>query len=146
MPPRRYQPRRGPRPQRRRDGGADGGLAVETQTVVPRGGAPVELPSSIAVKDLATALTVSTSDVIKELIRNGIFATINQSIDFDTASLVAGELGIETIERGSAERAAAEAAGPAEIVAPGEEGDAGGKPVLFTEDDPADLVTRAPIV
>ena len=82
---------------------------------------PVELPSSIAVKDLADALTVSTADVIKELIRNGIFATINQSIDFDTASLVAGELGIETVERGVAERAAAEAAGPAEIVAPGEE-------------------------
>ena len=102
MPPRRYQPRRGPRPQRRRDGGAEGGLAVETQVVVPRGGAPVELPSSIAVKDLATALTVSTADVIKELIRNGIFATINQSIDFDTASLVAGELGIETVERGVA--------------------------------------------
>ena len=93
---------------------------------VPRG--PVELPSSIAVKDLADALTVSTADVIKELIRNGIFATINQSIDFDTASLVAGELGIETIERGAAERAAAEAAGPTELVAPGDEAEAAGKP------------------
>jgi translation initiation factor IF-2 len=146
MPPRRYQPRRGPRPQRRRDGGAEGGLAVETQTVVPRGGAPVELPSSIAVKDLATALTVSTADVIKELIRNGIFATINQSIDFDTASLVAGELGIETIEREVAERAAAAAAAEQEIVAPGSEEEGTGKKVLFTEEDAADLVTRAPIV
>jgi translation initiation factor IF-2 len=143
MPPRRYQPRRGPRPPRRRNGGA-AAVAEAPTPVRPEG--PVELPSSIAVKDLADALTVSTADVIKELIRNGIFATINQSIDFDTASLVAGELGIETVERGVAERAAAEAAGPAEIVAPGEEGDAGGKPVLFTEDDAADLVTRAPIV
>ena len=84
--------------------------APRRRSVLP---GPVELPSSIAVKDLADALTVSTADVIKELIRNGIFATINQSIDFDTASLVAGELGIETIERGAAERAAAEAAGPA---------------------------------
>jgi translation initiation factor IF-2 len=106
----------------------------------------VELPSSVAVKDLADALGVSTADVIKELIRNGIFATINQSIDFDTASLVAGELGIETVERGAAERAAAEAAGPAEIVAPGSEEEGAGKPVLFSEDNPADLVTRAPIV
>ena len=119
MPPRRYQPRRGPRPQRRRDGGPEGGLAVETQPVVPRGGAPVELPSSVSVTDLATALSVSHADVIKELIRNGIFATINQSIDFDTASLVAGELGIETVERGAAQRAAAEAASQQEIVAPG---------------------------
>ena len=107
MPPRRYQPRRGPRPQRRRDGGPEGGLAVETQPVVPRGGPPVELPSSVSVQDLAAALTVSHADVIKELIRNGIFATINQSIDFDTAALVAGELGFETAELGAADRAAA---------------------------------------
>ncbi len=146
MPPRRYQPRRGPRPQRRRDGGPEGGLAVETQPVVPRGGPPVELPSSVSVTDLAAALTVSHADVIKELIRNGIFATINQSIDFDTASLVAGELGIETVERGVAQRAAAEAASQQEIVAPGSEEEGGGKRVLFTEEEAADLVTRAPIV
>ena len=146
MPPRRYQPRRGPRPQRRRDGGAEGGLAVETQPVVPRGGAPVELPSSVSVTDLAVALAVSHADIIKELIRNGIFATINQSIDFDTASLVAGELGIETVERGVAERAAAAAASQQEIVAPGSEEEGAGKRVLFTEAEDADLVTRAPIV
>ncbi|MDP9467207.1 MAG: translation initiation factor IF-2 [Chloroflexota bacterium] len=146
MPPRRYLPRRGPRPQRRRDAAADGGLAVETQTVVPRGGPPVELPSSVSVKDLAVALAVSHADVIKELIRNGIFATINQSIDFDTASLVAGELGIETVERGIAQRAAAAAAADQAIVAPGSEEEGGGKPVLFTEAEAADLVTRAPIV
>jgi translation initiation factor IF-2 len=146
MPPRRYQPRRGPRPQRRRDGGPEGGLAVETQPVVPRGGPPVELPSSVSVTDLATALSVSHADVIKELIRNGIFATINQSIDFDTASLVAGELGIETVERGAAQRAAAEAASQQEIVAPGSDEEGAGKRVLFTEEEAADLVTRAPIV
>jgi len=146
MPPRRYQPRRGPRPQRRRDGGPEGGLAVETQPVVPRGGPPVELPSSVSVTDLAAALSVSHADVIKELIRNGIFATINQSIDFDTASLVAGELGIETVERGVAQRAAAEAAAQQEIVAPGSEEEGAGKRVLFTEEEAADLVTRAPIV
>ena len=146
MPPRRYQPRRGPRPPRRRDGGPEGGLAVETQPVVPRGGAPVELPSSVSVTDLAAALSVSHADVIKELIRNGIFATINQSIDFDTASLVAGELGIETVERGVAQRAAAEAASQQEIVAPGSEEEGAGKRVIFTEEEAGDLVTRAPIV
>jgi translation initiation factor IF-2 len=145
MPPRRYQPRRGPRPQRRRDS-AEGGLAVETQPVVPRGGAPVELPSSVSVTDLAAALSVSHADVIKELIRNGIFATINQSIDFDTASLVAGELGIETVERGVAERATAAAAAEQEIVAPGSAEEGAGKRVLFTEEEAGDLVTRAPIV
>src|SRR5918996_5362927 len=136
MPPRRYQPRRGPRPQRRRTAGA--AVADAPQAPVRPTG-PVELPSSVVVKDLADALGVSTADVIKELIRNGIFATINQSIDFDTASLVAGELGIETVERGAAERAAAEVAGPTEIVAPGSEDEGAGKPVLFTEEDAAEL-------
>jgi translation initiation factor IF-2 len=146
MPPRRYQPRRGPRPQRKRTGAA-GGAAVADAPVTPvRPSGPVELPSSVAVKDLAEALGISSSDVINELIRNGIFASINQSIDFDTASLVAGELGIETVERGAAERAAAEAAGPNQIVAPGSEDEGAGKPVLFTEDDAAELITRAPIV
>jgi translation initiation factor IF-2 len=146
MPPRRYQPRRGPRPQRRRSGAA-GGAAVADAPITPvRPSGPVELPSSVAVKDLAEALGVSSSDVINELIRNGIFASINQSIDFDTASLVAGEMGIETTERGAAERAAAEAAGPNQIVAPGSEEEGAGKPVLFTEEDPAELITRAPIV
>jgi translation initiation factor IF-2 len=106
----------------------------------------VELPSSIAVKDLADALGVGHADIIKELIRNGIFATINQAIDFDTASLVAGELGYEAVERGAAERAAAEAAGPQQIVAPGAEGEGPARPSLWSEDAPEDLVTRAPIV
>ena len=144
MPPRRYLPRRPPRPQRRK---APVAAAVEAAAAVaarPEG--PVELPSSVAVKDLAEALGVSHADIIKELIRNGIFATINQTIDFDTASLVAGELGFETVERGATERAAAEAAASQEIVAPGAEGEGAGKPVLFSEDSSADLVTRAPIV
>jgi translation initiation factor IF-2 len=120
---------------------------AESTTAVARPSGPVELPSSITVKDLAEALGVSHADVIKELIRNGIFATINQSIDFDTASLVGGELGFETVERGSAERAAAAEAEEQGIVAPGaERTDGGGRPDLFGEELPADLVTRAPIV
>ncbi len=144
MPPRRYLPRRPPRPQRRK---APVAAAVEAAAAVAaRPAGPVELPATVAVKDLAEALGVSHADIIKELIRNGIFATINQTIDFDTAALVAGELGFETVERGAADRAAAEAAAAQEIVAPGAEGEGAGKPVLFSEDSPADLVTRAPIV
>jgi translation initiation factor IF-2 len=146
MPPRRYMPRRGPRPPRKRTSPASGAATLEPGTVPVRTGGPVELPSPVSVTDLADALGVSHADVIKELIRNGIFATINQSIDFDTASLVAGELGFETVERGVAERAAAEAASQQEIIAPGAEGEGSGKRVLFTEEDAGDLVARAPIV
>jgi len=100
----------------------------------------------VVVKDLAEALTVSHAEIINVLIRNGIFATVNQSIDFDTASLVAGELGFETTERGAAERAAAEEAAGQDLVAPGASANGDGKPVLWTEDDTAKLEARAPIV
>ncbi len=146
MPPRRYQPRRGPRPPRRRTGPPAATVVAEAPSGVPRSPEPVELPSSVAVKDLAEMLAVSHADIIKELIRNGIFATINQTIDFDTASLVAAELGFEAVERGAAERPAAEATTAPEIVAPGGAAEGGGKPVLWADDDQARLVTRAPIV
>jgi translation initiation factor IF-2 len=122
-------------------------VATEAQAPARTGG-PVELASSVTVKDFAEALGVSPGEVIKELIRNGIFATVNQSIDFDTASLVAAELGFETSERGAAERvAAAEAAAEQQLVAPGSQAtDGQGKPSLWTEEDDASLVARAPVV
>jgi translation initiation factor IF-2 len=112
----------------------------------PRPSGPIELPSSVSVKDLAEALSVSHADVIKELIRNGIFATINQTVDYDTASLVAAELGFETSQRGVAERAAAEEAASQDLVAPGSEEEKSTRPALWDEDAAADLVTRAPVV
>src|SRR5918992_4265027 len=146
MPPRRYQPRRGPRPQRKRTAPASA-VATETPAAPARPAGPIELPSSIAVKDLAEALGVSHADIIKELIRNGIFATINQSIDYDTAALVGGELGFETSERGAAERAAAAAAPEQALVAPGAVAtDGDGRRPLWADDDPAKLIARAPIV
>jgi translation initiation factor IF-2 len=144
MPPRRYRPRRGPRPQRKRTGGAAAAVAEAQAAARPTG--PVELPDPVVVKDLAEKLAVSHAEIINVLIRNGIFATVNQSIDFDTASLVASELGFEAVEAGRAERAAAEAAGEQELVKPGSAEDGEGKPTLWTEEDASKLVTRAPIV
>jgi translation initiation factor IF-2 len=144
MPPQRYRQRRGPRPQRKRTGARPGGVLTETAPVRPAG--PVELPNPVVVKDFAETLGVSHAEVINVLIRNGIFATVNQSIDFDTASLVAGELGFETTERGAAERAAAAEAADRELVAPGAAGETNGRTPLWTDDDPAKLITRAPIV
>ncbi len=60
---------------------------------------PVELPENLTVRDLAAHLKVGPIDIIKKLMANGIMANINQPIDFDTAALVAGELGFEVVER-----------------------------------------------
>jgi len=53
----------------------------------------------LTVRDLAAHLKVGPIDIIKKLMANGIMANINQPIDFDTASLVAGELGFEVVEQ-----------------------------------------------
>jgi translation initiation factor IF-2 len=59
---------------------------------------PVSVPSSISVKEFAEKSGVQVPKVVAALLKNGILATINQEIDFDTASIVALELGI-TIEK-----------------------------------------------
>jgi translation initiation factor IF-2 len=53
----------------------------------------VELPSSVTVKQLADILKIEPVKVIKQLIRKGIMANINQIIDFDTATLIAANFG-----------------------------------------------------
>ncbi|MGD9115795.1 MAG: translation initiation factor IF-2 [Dehalococcoidia bacterium] len=55
----------------------------------------VEIPGSIPVRNLAELLHVGSVDVIKQLMRNGIFANINQVIDYETAAAVAANLGYE---------------------------------------------------
>lgn len=53
----------------------------------------VLIPDNIVVSELASRLKVTVSEVIKKLMGLGVMAGINQEIDFDTASLVAEELG-----------------------------------------------------
>lgn len=58
----------------------------------------VKIPNPVTVKKFAEILDLSVSAVITELMRNGIMATINEEIDFDTASIIAQDLGFETEE------------------------------------------------
>jgi translation initiation factor IF-2 len=55
----------------------------------------IVLPYSISVRLLAEKMEASPIDVIKVLMANGVMASINQSVDFDTAAVVASELGFE---------------------------------------------------
>lgn len=54
----------------------------------------ITIPSTITVKDLASEMKITSSDVIKKLLSLGAMVTINQEIDFDMAYLVASEFGI----------------------------------------------------
>ena len=96
----------------------------------------VRLPQAIVVGDLAEALGVTPIDVIKELMKNGVMATINQVVDFDTAAVVAADLGFEPEEE-ERESTTAEAAEGAE---------AASTSLRLVEDDDANLVPRPPIV
>jgi len=60
-------------------------------------GNKIELPASIVIRDLAQIVGKSPIDLIKKLMSNGVMATINQSVDFDTAAIVLGEYGFEAI-------------------------------------------------
>ncbi|GAB1470294.1 translation initiation factor IF-2 [Chloroflexota bacterium] len=60
-------------------------------------GNKIELPASIVVRDLAQKIEKSPIDLIKKLMANGVMATINQSVDFDTAAIVVGEYGFEAV-------------------------------------------------
>lgn len=54
----------------------------------------IKIEGSITVKDFADLLGKGVSEVMTKLIALGVFATINQEIDFDTASIVASDYGI----------------------------------------------------
>ncbi len=86
----------------------------------------ITIGETITVKDLAAEMKKTTAEVIKKLFDLGIMATINNSIDFDTAYLVASEFGITANKK--------------EVV---KEED-----ILFddTEDSPDELEPRPPVV
>lgn len=86
----------------------------------------ISVPDEIVVSELAAKLKVTASEVVKKLMMMGVMATVNQVIDYDTAYLVADELGAKVTK---------------EVVVTIEE-------KLFSEgeDDPKSLVTRPPVV
>ncbi|MBM4430596.1 MAG: translation initiation factor IF-2, partial [Chloroflexi bacterium] len=56
------------------------------------------IPSTITVRDLSTLLQSSPINLIRELMKNGIMANINQEVDFETAAIIATDLGFEVLE------------------------------------------------
>ncbi|MBI4049758.1 MAG: translation initiation factor IF-2 [Candidatus Doudnabacteria bacterium] len=58
----------------------------------------IKLPKVLSVKELAGKLGLDVTVVIKRLIENGVLATINEEIDYDTAAIVATDLGFRVSE------------------------------------------------
>ena len=90
--------------------------------------APVKvmIPDEISVGELASRMKKTGAEVVKCLMKNGVMASLSQLIDFDTAAIIAEELGCK-VEK--------------EVVVTIEE-----KLIDDHEDKPEDLVPRAPVV
>ena len=58
----------------------------------------IQIAGSITVDELANALGLSVTQLIGELFKNGIVATINQRLDFETASIIIDELGLKNVK------------------------------------------------
>jgi translation initiation factor IF-2 len=115
--------------------------ATATATRAAEAG-PIEMPSVVSVADLAGILGVPVTQVIKTLFTNGTVATINQALDYDTAAVIATDLGFEVREQGTA---AAPAAPPAAAPETAQE-PAAPAPPSEEEDSPASLKPRPPVV
>jgi translation initiation factor IF-2 len=68
---------------------------VKSTSTTPTEVKKVKLPSFIKVRDFALLLKLPVTKVITVLINNGVMASINEEVDFDTASIVAQDLGFE---------------------------------------------------
>ncbi len=88
----------------------------------------VELPSTLTVKRLSELTGISSIDTIKQLMRNGIMASMNQIIDYEIGALVASAFGVRTRPEQETGDSAAAATVPVAAV------------------DPDRLVHRPPIV
>ncbi|HEX9013860.1 MAG TPA: translation initiation factor IF-2 [Anaerolineaceae bacterium] len=92
------------------------------------------LPSLITVRDLAQRMETSPIQVIKILMASGVMANINQVVDFDTAAIVASEMGFEAAQ---------------EVLETAEEKDTSELPAwrrMVDSEDERSKVNRAPVV
>ncbi len=94
----------------------------------------LELPDFLTVRELADLMGESPIEVMKELISNGIMASINQQIDFDTAAIVADSMGYEARPMRAEEEEVTQ-----EVAAPQWR-------AFVSEEDPAKLKPRPPVV
>jgi len=97
-------------------------------------GHKIELPANIVIRDLAQIIEQSPIDVIKKLMSNGVMASINQSVDFDTAAIVVAEYGFDAVP---------------EVLEEEVEKEVGEIPLwrqLIADEDETKLVERAPVV
>ena len=114
-------------------------LMTSTRAATPAASAisEVTIPDHITVRELAEKMHRSAIDVIKALMNYGIMVPITQTIDFDTAQVVGGDLGI-TVKR--------EVEPEPEVVEVAEEAPTTLRQQIIARENPEELVLRPPVV
>jgi translation initiation factor IF-2 len=119
----RYRGRRkGKRNSRSSDSGQFNPSTVSTEV------RDLDLPAVMTVKQLADQMGVNPVNVMKELIRNGVMANINQAIDYDVAATVVTEFGFKATHSLELKNGMANDS------------------LLSREEDPSKLIARPPVV
>jgi len=67
----------------------------------------IQLPKIISVGELAKRLEVSAAAVVSELMKNGVMATINENVDYETAAIIAEYLGVTVEEEANSKESSA---------------------------------------
>ena len=114
-----------PRGRKARKGARPKPVSQGTQITTPKAiKRRVKIDDSIILADLGKRMGIKAGEMIKKLMMMGVMATVNQTIDFDTAALVAAEFGYE-VERASFEEETL---------------------MRVEQDDPSKLMFRPPVV
>ncbi|WP_244648229.1 translation initiation factor IF-2 [Ruminiclostridium herbifermentans] len=71
--------------------------AAQTKYIPPKAVlTSITIPETLTVKELAEALKKTSTEIIKKLMSFGVMATVNNDVDFDTATIIAEEYGVKT--------------------------------------------------
>ncbi len=106
------------------------GRGMLQQRVPARQRGPIELASTMTIREFSAALGIGAADILKNLLKGGLVVNINQQIDYETAATIAADFDLETVEK-----VPEKLANVVENIAD-----------VLKAEDPADLRLRPPVV
>jgi len=101
-------------------------------TTVTQEKAEIKIPKFITVRDFSLTTGSPINKILSELMKNGIFSSLNEKIDFDTAAIIGADLGLNIV--------------PAEEDKVKDQADLDILKQVLSQENQVDLITRAPII
>lgn len=108
------------------------GIIRETRKREAKKRETIKLPSIVSVRALSEKLELPAAEIIKQLMKNGVMATLNEELDYETAAIIASDLGYSTEENVTELEE--------DVLTPEKLAE------ILEKDDPAKQVARPPVV